>query len=516
MTLSQGQVLNNRYRVVRVLGQGGFGAVYRAWDLNLQGPVALKENFGTTAAAERQFKREASMLFKLRHPNLPNVIDQFSISGEGQYLVMEYIEGEDLASMQERIDDPFPEDQVLDWIRQVMEALDYMHSQSPPIIHRDIKPANIRITPQGRAILVDFGIAKVYNPELRTTIGARAVTPGYSPHEQYGRGSTDVRTDIYSIGATLYALLTGQEPLESIDRVIKDQLLPANELNPELSLSTVVAIDRAMQMDPDQRYQSASEFHSALMGADRQSEPARILYEDASSPTDLPAELDPVDQMPLGSQISPRPVKDQPSGAPPLRIPAKESEPFIAQTVKARSEVVGAATGPELAPVEAHAHTSTQPDGSPKQNRMVWFVAAFAGVLILLAVAFALSQRSPQPNPGAFEPGPEEPAPGPDMIPVEEAIIWYEDGQAFFLDVRPVEQREEVHIPGTHHIPIEELAFRLDEIPRDQAIVIVDHDEERARTARALLHAEGFVEVFLIDGGLAAWEWMGYPLYSPR
>jgi serine/threonine protein kinase len=200
MQLAKGEVLQGRYRIVKLLGQGGFGAVYRVWHLGLNVPCALKENLGTSVEAARQFAREASMLATLRHSNLPRVIDHFTIAGQGQYLVMDFIEGKDLGQMLIETGQPLPEAQVLAWITQICDALTYLHSQNPPIIHRDIKPANIRMTPQGEAILVDFGIAKVYDANLKTTIGAQAITPGFSPFEQYGQGGTDARSDIYALG----------------------------------------------------------------------------------------------------------------------------------------------------------------------------------------------------------------------------------------------------------------------------------------------------------------------------
>ncbi len=194
MTLTTGMVLNNRYRIVKLLAQGGFGAVYRAWDLNLKIACALKENLSVTPDAQKQFDREATLLASLQHPNLPRVTDHFSIPGQGQYLVMDFVEGEDLQQILDRTRTPIPEHQALAWVDQVCDALSYLHTHYPPIIHRDIKPANIKITPQGRAILVDFGIAKALAPNAKTTQGARAITPGYSPPEQYGQGSTDDRS----------------------------------------------------------------------------------------------------------------------------------------------------------------------------------------------------------------------------------------------------------------------------------------------------------------------------------
>jgi serine/threonine-protein kinase len=264
MTLSQGQILNNRYRIAKSLGQGGFSAVYRAWDLNLNSPCALKENLETSPEAIRQFAREASMLANLRHPNLPKVIDHFSIPGMGEYLVMEFIEGQDLQELLDQSGRSLPEVQTLPWILQVCDALNYLHSRNPPIIHRDIKPANIRITPEETAVLVDFGIAKIYNPTKRTTQGARATTPGYAPFEQYGQVPTDTRSDVYGLGATLYALLTGQVPIESIIRVTGEPLIPPREINPNISPQVESSILRAMEIMPEKRYQSILEFKTSL------------------------------------------------------------------------------------------------------------------------------------------------------------------------------------------------------------------------------------------------------------
>jgi eukaryotic-like serine/threonine-protein kinase len=291
MPLSPGQVLNNRYRIVKLLGQGGFGAVYRAWDTNLERPRALKENLDTSPEAQRQFKREAQMLCDLTRSNLPKVIDHFVIQGQGQYLVMEFVEGEDLGTMLEKAGGPLPEAQVLDWASQVCDALEYLHSRKPPIIHRDIKPANIKITPEGKAMLVDFGIAKVYDPNLSTTAGARAVTPGYSPQEQYGIGTTDARTDIYALGATLYHLLTGKQPPESVQRTIGIQLEPPSKLNPVISVNAQNAILKAMEPVPDNRYQSIGDFHQALLAESSQSHPAQVqkqTMQKATNPVSAP------------------------------------------------------------------------------------------------------------------------------------------------------------------------------------------------------------------------------------
>src|SRR4030067_2171870 len=209
MALQAGQTINNRYRVVKLLGQGGFGAVYRAWDSNLRKPCAVKENLDISPEAQRQFNREATVLANLSHPNLPRVTDYFTIEDQGQYLVMDFVEGEDLATLIQRAGES-PVAQAITWIGQVADAISYLHQRVPPVVHRDIKPANIRVTPEGRAMLVDFGLVKLFDPQMKTTIGARAVTPGFAPPEQYGQGSTDPRTDIYALGATMYNITTNQ------------------------------------------------------------------------------------------------------------------------------------------------------------------------------------------------------------------------------------------------------------------------------------------------------------------
>lgn len=283
MALAVGQVVENRYRIAKLLGQGGFGAVYRAWDIRLNRPCALKENLDPSAEAERQFTKEATILANLKHPNLPRVIDHFVVAGEGQYLVMDFVEGEDLQEMLDRRG-PRAEAEALPWIAQICDALAYLHSQAPPIIHRDVKPANVKITPDGQPMLVDFGIAKVYDPVLRTTTGARAVTPGYSPPEQYGRGRTDPRSDIYALGATLYALLTGQEPADSVECLLgAATLVPPRQINPRISQPVAEAIMKAMAVDPAQRFQSAEGFKAAL-GTWFQPHPARPVVTTAHPP----------------------------------------------------------------------------------------------------------------------------------------------------------------------------------------------------------------------------------------
>ena len=264
MPLRAGQVLHNRYRIEALLGQGGMGAVYRAWDISLDVPVAIKENLDSSAEARTQFGHEARILARLSHPNLPRVTDHFFIPSQGQYLVMDFVEGEDLGSMLQRLG-ALPEPQVLTWITQICDALAYLHSQPSPIIHRDIKPTNIKVRIDGKAMLVDFGIAKVYDPKLATTIGAKAVTPGYSPPEQYGIGTTDARSDIYALGATLYHLLTGQAPPESVQRLAEQkQMVAPRQINQQITPLVEQVILKAVEVTTERRFQNIVELRNAL------------------------------------------------------------------------------------------------------------------------------------------------------------------------------------------------------------------------------------------------------------
>jgi len=267
MTLENGELLKDRYRILDILGQGGMGAVYRAVDENLDVVVAVKENSFLTEEYARQFRREAKILASLRHPNLPRVFDYFVIDQQGQYLVMDYVEGDDLRQWMSR-EDEITEVEVLQIGIAICDALIYLHSQVPPIIHRDIKPGNVKITPDGEVVLVDFGLVKLLNEKEITTTAARAMTPGYSPPEQYGEAHTDHRSDIFSLGATLYAALAGYLPEDSLARSTgKAKLTPLRSYNPGVSSKTGKAIDKALRLRFEDRWQSAESFKKALLNA---------------------------------------------------------------------------------------------------------------------------------------------------------------------------------------------------------------------------------------------------------
>jgi serine/threonine protein kinase/Tol biopolymer transport system component len=267
MTLESGSLLNHRYRIVEVLGQGGMAAVYKAVDENLGVEVALKENLFTTEEYARQFRLEATILASLRQPNLPRVSDHFVIEPQGQYLVMDFIEGEDLRQRLDRLG-ALPEQEVIIIGVALCDAISYMHSRQPVILHRDIKPGNVRITPSGHIYLVDFGLAKVVEGREATHTGARAMTPGYSPPEQYGSARTDGRSDIYSLGATLYCALTNSLPEDGLERAMgRTTLTPVLKRNHKASENVAEIIEKCLEVKPGDRYQSADELRYALMQA---------------------------------------------------------------------------------------------------------------------------------------------------------------------------------------------------------------------------------------------------------
>ncbi len=269
--LDTGKIVNQRYRIARLLGQGGMGAVYRAWDLTLNIPVALKEmlpdptlNPERIAELREQFKREAQVLANLHHPNLPRVTDFFTWNGN-DYLIMDFVEGESLADRIER-QGPLPQHQVLVWTEQLLDALDTCHQRG--ILHRDIKPENIIIRRDGRAILVDFGLVKLWDPNKPQTqrIIQGMGTPEYaSPeHLHLNNRHTEPRSDIYSLGATLYHALTGYPPPSCLERTTQAQLTLPRQLGRDVSPEMERLIMQAMSVDIDQRFSSAQAMTQAL------------------------------------------------------------------------------------------------------------------------------------------------------------------------------------------------------------------------------------------------------------
>jgi serine/threonine-protein kinase len=299
-SLKKGETLRNRYQIREQIGQGGTGSIYLAEDTRLQGRLcALKEVQHNQALppnvfeqSREQFFREASILARLDHPNLPKVSDYFSVN-ERDYLVMDYVPGKDLRERMleaRRKKEFLDEQEVVGWAVQIADALIYLHQQEPPIIHRDIKPSNLKITPSGLIKLVDFGLVKIMAPdEVTITVIQGQGTALYTPLEQYGGDDThtDVRADIFSFGATLYHLLTNEPPPEARKRFLDTQsLTPLRKINPNISLRVDKAVLWAMALHPDDRPKSVSEFRESLIG--KQEAPERVNRSRASYEVSTP------------------------------------------------------------------------------------------------------------------------------------------------------------------------------------------------------------------------------------
>lgn len=253
-------LVGGRYRILQLFSDGGFGLVYLAIDTRGNSQCVLKKNKDTSEESRRQFAREADLLRRLDHRNLVKVLDYLDLPNDGQYIVMESVQGDDLQTIMTR-HGPTHFNWALSCIEQICDALSYLHTQNPPIIHRDIKPANIRITSDKRVVLIDFGIAKTTGETSAATLGARAVSPGFSPPEQYGQNSTNIRSDVYALGATVWALLAGQIPQVSVDRIKHDSMFP---LSGVLPLHIEATLQRALDLNPMRRFASVHEFWLAL------------------------------------------------------------------------------------------------------------------------------------------------------------------------------------------------------------------------------------------------------------
>lgn len=266
--LQPGDILRERYQIIGLLGVGGMGTVYLADDNRLEGrecavkEIQLQPNLSDEVArnVRNQFRKEASTLARLDHPGLPKVSDFFSIE-DRDYLVMDFVPGQNLLEITTAAhrDNGFLDElTVLDWLNQLCDTLTYLHSRQPPVLHRDIKPANIKLTPDGRLKLVDFGLVKPLDPNDPSTLtglqGAGSLP--YAPLEQYvdHLGHTDARSDLYALGATAYHLLTGEIPASAQERfIVPESLRPPHEINPNVSLDLSQAVLLAMSPHPKDR-----------------------------------------------------------------------------------------------------------------------------------------------------------------------------------------------------------------------------------------------------------------------
>ena len=342
------------------------GAVYRAVDENLKVTVAVKENLFTTEEYTRQFMVEATILASLRHPNLPRVTDHFDVENEGQYLIMDFIQGEDLRDRMDRLG-IMDEKEIILIGMAMCEALSYLHNRRPPILHRDVKPGNVKVSPDGKVYLVDFGLAKIVQGSQVTITGARAMTPGYSPPEQYGTARTDARSDIYSLGATLYSAITGALPEDGLSRAMSQaELTPVRKRNPKVSRRLAAVIEKALAILPKDRFQTAEEFKSAL-------DSARGITRRELNPSDLTVAPPPEDAVDIPLSDKRKPSKT--SGSPEL---------FVSRSAPPAQK-------PDMVYPDTGLETSTRPKSNRRGGCMVWMLVGLillAGTVGLISVLY--------------------------------------------------------------------------------------------------------------------------------
>ncbi len=305
-----GTVLKNRYRIVRLVGGGGMAWVYQVEELPVgSGRLwALKElrpqsqDRTEEAAARGLFEQEARLLRALDHPNIPDIVDFFEENGRA-CLVMEFIWGESLEKRLQAANAPLLESDVLYWAIQLCEALHYLHTRQPPIIFRDLKPSNVMVTNTGLVKLIDFGIARTYKVgKKRDTVAMGS--ENYAAPEQWGKGQTDARSDLYALGATIYHLLANMAPTPAF---LPSEPLPLGNYNSAVSPKTIAIVEKAMARDRERRFQSAQEMRQALLAA-------------LPGPYVPPVELAPPPVAPSPPSPSPPP---QPASAPrPVPRPA--------------------------------------------------------------------------------------------------------------------------------------------------------------------------------------------------
>ncbi|WP_129628833.1 serine/threonine-protein kinase [Candidatus Oscillochloris fontis] len=271
--LADNAVVSNRYQIIRQIGRGGMGAVYETLDLRLQTTVALKQRMTIDDTYRNAFEREARILARLRHPGLPIVSDHF-FEGDDQFLVMEYVSGPNLQDLLEEQNGPLDEAESLRIADQILEILVYLHSHNPPIVHRDIKPQNIKISgTHRRPVLLDFGLAKgqSISGNTQTQASIFGYTRNYAPPEQIHNTGTDQRSDIYSLGATLYHMLTGKAPASAQDRMPAvlekraDPLQPAISINPRINPAVSDLCTKALALAASDRFQTAAEMRAVLL-----------------------------------------------------------------------------------------------------------------------------------------------------------------------------------------------------------------------------------------------------------
>ena len=372
--------MQNRYRLVRHLGQGGMGTVYEAVDERVSAVVVVKEaNRATDESERREFEREARLLANLQHKTLPKVMDYF-VEGGVEYLVMEYVPGYDLAELLRRRGAPFHLKAVLRWTDELLGVLEYLHELKPPILHRDIKPSNLKLTQREEIYLLDFGLAKGAAGKMTRTLASRSVygfTPRYSPLEQIAGQGTDARSDLYALGATLYHLLTGSAPVdaptrdEQLEEGRPDPLVSIRQLNPKVPEAVARVIERALAVKRKFRYENVAEMREALRLAAADSSP--------SSPSE---------NVPVGG-----------GGSPAARPTAHAQSRGTDEAETARMPVAGR-SGVSTGPTADAGRSSRTPEADEKDSaarartrNLPRLVAAVVALLVVAAVLVAYRDK---------------------------------------------------------------------------------------------------------------------------
>jgi TonB family protein len=365
--LTPDTLLQGRYRIGRQLGKGGMGTVYEAVDQRLDTVVAVKESHLNDEHLVKQFALEARLLAKLRHPALTKVIDHFEENG-AQFLVMEYIPGPDLSALQSERNAPFPVTQVLKWADQLLNALNYLHTQTPSIIHRDIKPQNLKLTTEDQIILLDFGLAKGSASGATKVASVYGYTPTYAPLEQIQGTGTEPRSDLYSLAATIYQLMTNVSPPDALTRVmditneLPDPLIAANQLNPQIASGVSQTLGYAMHLNRDKRPATAAVMRELL----------RVAGNAVTAPSH-----DPNKTLVLPAGASTAETLHLPSGALPFTEASRPPGPT--RPVEPTRNTV---RDPALAGFMSGGYEVQE------RSRLPWIVLPILGVLVLAGLAY--------------------------------------------------------------------------------------------------------------------------------
>ena len=394
--LTPGTILQDRFEIVREIGRGGMGAVFEGRDLKFNGsPIAIKQCLLTSDQMKQAFFKEASLLARLDHPYLPDAREHF-VEGDGHFLIMKYIEGDDLENLLLKRGHPFEVEEVKGWMDQVLDALVYMHGLTPLVIHRDIKPGNIKLTPTGHVKLIDFGLAKGGGG---TSIAGYSLN--YSAPEQLQETGSDARTDLYSLGATMYRLLSGQIPKSAFERtnsLLNDQpdpLMPLHRLNSRVSEAVSQVVAQALALRKNDRYATAADLKRALRAAAENKLPVVV---PAYTPTQLPdagfSRTVTPDIVSEPAPYSPTEIKGEasakPAGFSVTQTPEESANPpAISRTVTNAEEskpAIQVAVTPTVQPDKSPLPVKEQASKSGMMGKLI--AAATGGAVLIGGIAF--------------------------------------------------------------------------------------------------------------------------------